>query len=73
MDAGDTKVEDVSAPIATLLENHRAFLRFLERRVGDRMIAEDILQDAFVRTCIKSKSEMVSSKKLLEKVLPEHS
>jgi RNA polymerase sigma-70 factor (ECF subfamily) len=50
MDAGDTNVEDVSAPIATLLENHRAFLRFLERRVGDRMIAEDILQDAFVRT-----------------------
>lgn len=30
-------------------------------------------QDAFVRTCIKSKSQMVSSKKLLEKVLPEHS
>lgn len=50
MDASDTKVEVVSPPIATLLENHRAFLRFLERRVGDRMIAEDILQDAFVRT-----------------------
>src|SRR5918992_3101318 len=35
------------APVATLLENHRAFLRYLERRVGDRALAEDILQDAF--------------------------
>ena len=32
-----------------LLENHRAFLRFLERKVGDRALAEDILQDAFVK------------------------
>lgn len=29
--------------------NHRAFLAFLERRVGSRAIAEDILQEAFVR------------------------
>src|SRR5690606_38879438 len=28
---------------------HRAFLSFIERRVGNRAIAEDILQDAFVR------------------------
>ena len=33
----------------TLLDNHRAFLRFLERRVGDRALAEDILQDAFAK------------------------
>jgi RNA polymerase sigma factor (sigma-70 family) len=33
----------------TLLENHRAFLRYLERRVGDRAVAEDILQDAFAK------------------------
>jgi len=32
-----------------LVENHRAFLRFLERRVGDRALAEDLLQDAFAR------------------------
>lgn len=32
-----------------LLENQRAFLRFLESRVGDRALAEDILQDAFTR------------------------
>src|ERR671911_734974 len=37
------------APVATLLENHRAFLRYLERRVGDRTLAEDILQDAFAK------------------------
>jgi RNA polymerase sigma-70 factor (ECF subfamily) len=35
--------------IETLLENHRSFLRFLERRVGDRALAEDILQDAFAK------------------------
>jgi RNA polymerase sigma-70 factor (ECF subfamily) len=44
MDDGETR-----APIETLLENHRAFLRYLERRVGDRMLAEDILQDAFAK------------------------
>ncbi len=38
-----------SAPVATLLENHRAFLRYLERRVGDRSMAEDILQDVFAK------------------------
>jgi len=37
------------APVATLLENHRAFLRYLERRVGDRAMAEDILQEAFAK------------------------
>lgn len=35
--------------LQVLLENHRAFRSFLERRVGDRATAEDILQDAFVR------------------------
>ena len=38
-----------AAPISTLLENHRAFLNYLERRVGDRALAEDILQDAFAK------------------------
>lgn len=37
------------APVETLLENHRAFLRYLEHRVGDRALAEDILQDAFAK------------------------
>ncbi|HZI78123.1 MAG TPA: sigma-70 family RNA polymerase sigma factor [Vicinamibacterales bacterium] len=34
----------------TLLENHRAFLAYLTRRVGDRALAEDLLQEAFART-----------------------
>jgi RNA polymerase sigma factor (sigma-70 family) len=38
------------APVAVLVENHRAFLSFLERRLGRRDVAEDVLQDAFVRT-----------------------
>jgi RNA polymerase sigma-70 factor (ECF subfamily) len=37
------------ATVAALVENHRAFLRYLERRTGSRELAEDILQDAFVR------------------------
>ena|SRR5688500_9641109 len=40
---------DTPAPLTTLLDNHRAFLRYLERKVGDRALAEDILQDAFVK------------------------
>lgn len=35
--------------VSVLVENHRRFLAFLERRVGSREVAEDILQDAFVR------------------------
>jgi RNA polymerase sigma-70 factor (ECF subfamily) len=42
-------VSQDSAVLAPLLENHRAFLGYLERRVGDRALAEDILQDAFAK------------------------
>lgn len=35
--------------LGVLVENHRRFLTFLERRVGSREAAEDILQEAFVR------------------------
>jgi RNA polymerase sigma-70 factor (ECF subfamily) len=42
------------API--LVENHRRFLDFLERRVPSREIAEDLLQDAFVRGIAKAPS-----------------
>lgn len=38
---------------ALLVANHRQFLAFLEKRVGGRAIAEDILQDAFVRGMAK--------------------
>src|SRR5690349_19840011 len=43
-------VEDIAA---TLVANHRAFLAFVEKRVGDRATAEEILQDAFVRSMDK--------------------
>lgn len=35
--------------VKVLVDNHRRFLAFLERRVGSRAVAEDILQSAFVR------------------------
>jgi RNA polymerase sigma-70 factor (ECF subfamily) len=38
---------------ATLVANHRDFLAFVQRRVGDRATAEEILQDAFVRSLDK--------------------
>ena len=37
------------APLSTLLDSHRDFLRYLEGRVGDRALAEDILQEAFAK------------------------
>jgi RNA polymerase sigma factor (sigma-70 family) len=37
------------AVIAALVENHRRFLGFLQKRVGSRTDAEEILQEAFVR------------------------
>jgi RNA polymerase sigma-70 factor (ECF subfamily) len=37
------------ATIQRLVESHRQFLAFLEKRVESRAVAEDILQSAFVR------------------------
>src|SRR6185437_6019078 len=37
------------AAIQRLVDSHRQFLAFLERRVESRAVAEDILQSAFVR------------------------
>ena len=39
----------ISTPADALLENHRAFLQYLVKRLGDREIAEDILQEAFAK------------------------
>ncbi len=36
-----------------LVDNHRRFLAFLERRVGSKAVAEEILQAAFVKTLEK--------------------
>jgi len=41
--------DEIPAPLSVLLENHRAFLGYLTRQVGDRELAEDILQDAFTK------------------------
>lgn len=53
MNGADAQEDIVSATTAdvtaTFVANHREFLAFLERRVGSRAIAEEILQDAFVR------------------------
>lgn len=38
------------AVVAELVAAHRALLGFVERRVGDRAVAEDILQDAWVKS-----------------------
>ena len=47
---GEEVARRMSADIVSVLvENHREFLRFLERRVGSRAVAEDILQEAFIR------------------------
>ncbi len=35
--------------VQVLVDSHRQFLGFLERRVGDRAAAEDLLQEAIVR------------------------
>jgi RNA polymerase sigma-70 factor (ECF subfamily) len=39
--------DNIPAPLEGLVANHRAFLAYLERRLGDRALAEDVLQDAF--------------------------
>lgn len=53
-----TKEEDAELPlaanaIARLVDHHRAFLAFLEKRVGRRDVAEDLLQEAFARSLEK--------------------
>lgn len=50
--AADGAERDPATPdvLQVLLDNHARFLAFLERRVGSRDVAEDILQEAFVRS-----------------------
>jgi RNA polymerase sigma factor (sigma-70 family) len=43
-------LETGHAVLDKLLENRRAFLAYLTRRVGDRAMAEDLLQEAFAKT-----------------------
>lgn len=52
MDAPEES-EAIENIAATLVANHRDFLAFVEKRVGNRATAEEILQDAFVRSMDK--------------------
>jgi RNA polymerase sigma factor (sigma-70 family) len=45
-----SKDESSQEVVDQLVTNHRQFLRFVERRVGNRAIAEEIVQEAFVRS-----------------------
>ncbi len=51
MSAPESLAEPNPTPevVARLVANHREFLAFLQSRVGSRAVAEDILQDAFIR------------------------
>jgi len=42
--------ESAAAPLASLVAHRHEFLGFLQRRLGDRALAEDLLQDAFTRS-----------------------
>jgi RNA polymerase sigma-70 factor (ECF subfamily) len=70
---------DTTPEIAkTLAANHDRFLRFLERRVGRRDLAEEILQDAFVRGLTRASSIQASESaiawfyRLLRNALTDH-
>lgn len=48
--ASDDCAKELTADVAAIfVAKHRDYLAFLERRVGNRAVAEDILQEAFVR------------------------
>ena len=47
----DAAIQDTTPEVAAIfVANHRDFLAFLEQRVGNNAVAEDILQEAFVRS-----------------------
>lgn len=52
-DDDGTSARPSAEVLATLVANHREFLAFVQSRVRDRALAEEILQDAFVRSLDK--------------------
>jgi RNA polymerase sigma factor (sigma-70 family) len=50
MEDADLPTSMTPETMATLVASHREFLSFVERRVGDRALAEDIVQDALVKS-----------------------
>jgi RNA polymerase sigma factor (sigma-70 family) len=53
MAASESLANESRAALDILWQNHRTFLRYLERRIGDRALAEDILQDAFIKVMVR--------------------
>lgn len=49
----DPPLAEPPRTLEILVAAHREFLRFLERKLGDRAVAEDLLQAAFVRAATK--------------------
>jgi RNA polymerase sigma factor (sigma-70 family) len=49
LDSTETDARPSPEVVRVLVDNHRKFLAFLEKRVGSRELAEDILQEAFAR------------------------
>jgi RNA polymerase sigma factor (sigma-70 family) len=74
----DRPVDTTPEIAKTLAANHDRFLRFLERRVGGRDLAEEILQDAFVRGLARADSIQASESaiawfyRLLRNALVDH-
>jgi RNA polymerase sigma-70 factor (ECF subfamily) len=61
IETNDTSHDSAAQPaspevIARLVASHARFLAFLERRVASREVAEDILQEAFVRAITRGES-----------------
>ena len=56
MSTADQVQRSPDETLRVLLENHARFLAFVERRVGSRDEAEDILQEAFVRSLDRASS-----------------
>ncbi len=74
------RVPQPMAPVveAALTDNHRAFLQFLTRRLGDRSAAEDVLQSFYLRVVRKgaeirgSESVVAWLYSVLRSVLVDH-
>ena len=66
------------AVVRVLIDNHRRFLGFLERRVGRRDLAEELLQEAFTRgmargrTLRNDESAVAWFYRLLRNVMVDH-
>jgi RNA polymerase sigma-70 factor (ECF subfamily) len=53
VDDAETTPPMTAEGLAALVASHREFLTFVQRRVGDRALAEEILQDALVKSLDK--------------------